>query len=262
MSARLTTHLEPTLNELVGLPDEVYFPFGNSIPKDSKAPIQYDRNSMQRISMRDVETDDGRLKRQNGASIWLPLNHVIPSKTTRPLKFCNEGTQPWGYYEAGFTLKGLPMSSNSNTLVGVITPNNHEPCVDPWEVALDQEPPFYRKVFMEWVARQGTPFKRRSLRERFRQRLEVCPGVVQSSSIRHQSLYVQNFYTKSKSLKKDYVGTRKCYATHRTPIQGRLLETFLSLLFVSWSYVYSYHGRKYTLLRVLWDATSNIMLCK
>jgi hypothetical protein len=149
MTARSTAHLEPTLNELVGLPDEVYFPFGSSIPQDSKALIQYGRNPVQRITMGDLETDDGRLTRKNGASIWLPLNRVISSKTTRPLKFCNEGTQLWGYYEAGFRLRDLPMSSTSNALVGVITPNNHEPCVDPWEVASNQEPPFYRKMFME-----------------------------------------------------------------------------------------------------------------
>ena len=151
MSARSTAQLEPTLNELVGLPDseEVYFPFGSSISQDSKALSQCDGTPVQRITMRDLETDDGRLKRQNGASIWLPMNRVIPSKTTRPLKFCNEGSQPWGYYEAGFRLRDLPMSSTSNALVGVIVPNNHEPCVDPWEVASNQEPPFYRKVFME-----------------------------------------------------------------------------------------------------------------
>jgi len=176
MSARSTAQLEPTLNELVGLPEEVYFPFDSSISQNSKALGPYDRTPVQRITMRDLETDDGRLTTQNGASIWLPMNRVIPSKTTCPLKVCNEGTQPWGYYEAGFTLKGLPMSSTSNALVGVITPNNHEPCVDPWEVALNQEPPFYRKVFMEWVARQGTPSTRRSLRQRFRRRLEVCPS--------------------------------------------------------------------------------------
>ena len=146
MSAQSTAQHEPTLNELVGLPEEIYFPFDSSMSQDSKALMQYDCTPVQRITMRDLETDDGRLKRQNGASIWVPLNR---SKSTRPLKFCNEGTQLWGYYESGFTLKGLHMSSTSNASVGVIVPNNHEPCVDPWEVASNQEPPFYRKVFIE-----------------------------------------------------------------------------------------------------------------
>jgi hypothetical protein len=104
--------------------------------------------------MEDLGTDHGRLKRKDGASIWLPLNSVIPSKTARPLKFCNEGTQLWGYYKADFTLKHLPMSSTSNALIGV--PNDQEPCVDPWEVASNQEPPFYRKVFMETPSVSGT----------------------------------------------------------------------------------------------------------
>ncbi len=195
MSAQSTAQLEPTLNDLVGLPEKIYFPFSSSVPQDSRAPWQHDhvflaslRTPVRRIIMGDMQTDDRRL--ENGASIWLPLNRVIPSETTRPMKFCNEGTRLWGYYETNFTLKHLSTSSTSNALMGVIVLKDQEPCVDPWEVASNQEPPFYRKVFMElWVARQtheGTSFRGRSLRERFRQRLVVCPSTGQFSSIRLQ----------------------------------------------------------------------------
>jgi len=55
-------------------------------------------------------------------------------------------------HNSGGTMKQISLYKHlpiSNALMGVIVLNDQELCVHPWEVASNQEPPFYRKVFME-----------------------------------------------------------------------------------------------------------------
>jgi len=156
-----------------------------------------------RITMEDLETDHDNLERKDDASNWLPLNRVIPSKATQPSKL---GVTALGVLWSRLYFKS-PTSNASPATTSCVWIHGRLLQI---KNLLSTE-----KCSREFTGRRS---------------LDHALGNVwhssRRSSIRHQSLYVQNFYAKSKSLKKDQVGTRKCYATHCNADSGRVIEDF------------------------------------
>lgn len=143
---------EPTLNDVVALPEEAYST-PNSPPQNSTDL----RFSFRRITMEDLETEEKLLKGKNDASLLvrIPWDDVLTSGSTLSPKLGDKETPHWREWWGWFTSERLPMSSTPPT--GVIVLKDDEQCVDPWNVALDLQPPFYRKVFMQPPYVSGVP---------------------------------------------------------------------------------------------------------
>ncbi len=101
--------------------------------------------------MEDCKTEDGLL---NEASLWVPLGDMVSSEPTPPQKISIE-EEHWSKWTAEFVSERIPMPRTPP--VGVFVLKDDEPGVDPWDVVLNLDPPFYRRVFMHPPYVSGMP---------------------------------------------------------------------------------------------------------
>lgn len=126
---------EPTLNELIGLKvreTEEFWPVNSPCDElSSSASSTLTCKTRRRISMRDIEQPDGRLR---GGPQYLPFLEDPPKLHENP------NTTPLWRYQ---TPKS---SSDSPFTVGLVFPKADQLTADPWDTSLNLEPPFYRRL--------------------------------------------------------------------------------------------------------------------
>jgi len=193
-----------------------------------------------RITIEDLETDHGRLERKDDASNWLPLNRVIPSKATQPSKL---GVTALGVLWSGFYFKPL----TSNALVGAPTTTSRV-----WiHGRLLQIENHLSTEKCPWSSvTAGNSIQGEVPRVRFSGSTVLDARQFDTNRLMSK--------TSTRVAKKRLGGDKEVL---RNALQRRFREGHWRLPFSCCSlvdsYVYSYHERKYTLLRVLWDATFN-----